>query len=115
MTNQLLAWWRLHTGYTFLGEDIHVKPGRSDFNKALNETADPRHQFALGSAMNVSRHVEIDAAFRWVDSFRVNNGGCLKPFRATASSTGGWGGLQSSVSRFRSPRRICCTITTSNT
>lgn len=74
-TNQLLAWWRLHTGYTFLGEDIHVKPGRSDFNNALNETADPHHQFSLRSAMDVRRNVEVDAAFRWVASFRFNNSG----------------------------------------
>jgi len=75
ITNQLLDWWRLHTGYTFLGEDIHAKQGRSDFNNALNETADPHHQFALRSSMSVRKHVEIDAAFRWVDSFRFNNGG----------------------------------------
>lgn len=73
--NQVMAWWQLHTGYTFLGEDIHVKPGRSDFNGALNETADPAHQFSLRSSMNVSRRVEVDAAFRWVDSFQFNDGG----------------------------------------
>jgi iron complex outermembrane receptor protein len=75
VTNQVLPWWRLHTAYTFLGEDIHVKPGRSDFNNALNETADPHHQFAVRSSMSVSTRVEIDGAFRWVDSFRFNDGG----------------------------------------
>jgi iron complex outermembrane receptor protein len=74
-TNQVLEWWRLHAGYTFLGEDIHAKPGRSDFNNALNETADPQHQFALRSSMSVTKRVEIDADFRWVDSFRFNNSG----------------------------------------
>jgi iron complex outermembrane recepter protein len=74
-TNQVLPWWRLHTGYTFLGEDIHVKAGRSDFNNALNETADPPHQFALRSSVNLRKQVEVDAAFRWVDSFRFNNAG----------------------------------------
>jgi outer membrane receptor for monomeric catechols len=48
---------------------------RSDFNNALDETADPQHQFALRSSMSVSKRVEIDAAFRWVDSFRFNNSG----------------------------------------
>jgi iron complex outermembrane receptor protein len=62
---------RLH----FLGEDIHVKAGRSDFNNALNETADPPHQFALRSSMNVRSSVEVDAAFRWVDALRFNNSG----------------------------------------
>jgi iron complex outermembrane receptor protein len=73
--NQVLPWWQLHTGYTFLSEDIHVKPGRIDFNNALNETADPRHQFALRSSMTAGKRVEIDADFRRVGSFRFNESG----------------------------------------
>lgn len=72
---QLLEWWRLHGSYDFLEEDIHVKPGQSDFNNALNETADPKHQFSLRSSMDLLRNWEFDVALRWVDSLRYNDVG----------------------------------------
>jgi iron complex outermembrane recepter protein len=68
-------WWRVHTGYTFLSEDIHVEPGRMDFNNALNETADPQHQFALRTSIDVSPRVELDTGLRWVGAFLFNNSG----------------------------------------
>lgn len=71
----VLDWWRLHGGYTLLKADIHVKPGQTDFNNALNETADPEHQFSLRSSMDLPGNLELDARLRWVDSFRFNNGG----------------------------------------
>jgi iron complex outermembrane receptor protein len=74
-TGQVLPWWRLHAGYSFIGEDIRAKPGRTDLNNALNETADPPHRFSLRSSMSVGSRAEADAAFRWVDSFRFNNAG----------------------------------------
>lgn len=72
---QLLSWWRLQGGYTYLEEDIRVKPGQVDFNNAYNETADPQHQFSLRSTMDVAKDVEFDARLRWVDSFIFNNNG----------------------------------------
>ncbi len=75
VTYQLLDWWRLHGGYDLLKADIRVKPGRLDFNNALNETADPEHQFSLRSSMNLPYDLELDARLRWVDSFRFNNNG----------------------------------------
>ena len=72
---QVLDWWRLHAGYNFLKEHIKVKPGRSDLNHALNETADPEHQFSIRSSMDLPQNIELDAGLRWVDSFRFNNGG----------------------------------------
>jgi iron complex outermembrane receptor protein len=75
VNHQLLDWWRLHGGYTFLGEHIRVKPGRSDFNNALNETADPQHQFNVRSSMNLSHRVELDGGVRWVGAFQFNNSG----------------------------------------
>jgi iron complex outermembrane receptor protein len=74
-TYQLLDWWRLHGGYDLLQADIRVKPGQVDFNNALNETADPEHQFSLRSSMDLPYHLELDARLRWVDSFRFNNAG----------------------------------------
>ena len=66
--------WSLHAGYTLLKEHLHVKPGQIDINDALNETADPQHQFSLRSSLNLPRHTEFDTALRWVDTLHTNNG-----------------------------------------
>ena len=76
-TWQPREWWRLTGGYNYLREDIRVKPGRSDFNNALNETADPEHQMSLRSSMDLRAGVEFDANFRWVDELPTNNSGRL--------------------------------------
>jgi len=72
---QLLDWWRLHAGYDFLQENIRVKPGKTDFNNALNETADPENHFTIRSSMDLPHNVEFDTSLRWVDSFIFNNSG----------------------------------------
>jgi iron complex outermembrane receptor protein len=79
---QMLDWWRLHAGYDYLQENIHVVPGETDFNNALNETADPKNQFSFRSSMDLPQNIEFDAAMRWVDSLRVNSG----PTAATVPS-----------------------------
>jgi iron complex outermembrane receptor protein len=75
MTCSLSEWWRLRASYDFINEDIRITKGGQDFNNALNETADPRHRVSLRSSMNLSRTVEFDAAYRWIDSFIYNNAG----------------------------------------
>ena len=70
---QLCDWWRLHGGYSFLHEEIRVQSGRTDFNNALNETADPKHQFSIRSSMDLPGRIELDVGLRWVDSLRFNN------------------------------------------
>jgi iron complex outermembrane receptor protein len=72
---QALERWRLHAGYNLLKETIRVKPGRFDFNNALNETADPQHQFSVRSSINLSKNIDLDGGLRWVDSFRFNVSG----------------------------------------
>ena len=71
---QVSEMWSLHAGYTLLKEHLHVKPGQMDLNDALNETADPQHQFSLRSSLNLPRHAELGAALRWVDTLHNNNG-----------------------------------------
>jgi iron complex outermembrane receptor protein len=66
--------WSLHAGYTLLREHLRVKPGGYDLNNALNETADPEHQFSLRSSLNLPGHAELDAGLRWVDTLHINNG-----------------------------------------
>jgi iron complex outermembrane receptor protein len=71
---QVSETWSLHAGYTLLKEHLHVKPGQIDINDALNETADPQHQFSLRSSLNLPRHTEFDTALRWVDTLHTNDG-----------------------------------------
>ncbi|MGH7979672.1 MAG: TonB-dependent receptor plug domain-containing protein, partial [Limisphaerales bacterium] len=72
---QILGWWRLHAGYNFLQENIHVKPGQKDINNALNETADPENQVFLRSSMDLPFRTELNLDGRWVDSLTYNNNG----------------------------------------
>jgi len=73
-TYQALDWWRLQGTYDLLEEHLHVKPGQVDFSNALNETADPEHQFSIHSSMDLPQDVELDADLRWVDTLHTNNG-----------------------------------------
>jgi iron complex outermembrane receptor protein len=69
--------WRLHGGYTLLREDIRIKPGRTDFNNARNETSDTPHQLSLRSSMDLPGRIELDLDGRWVDTRQVNNVGAV--------------------------------------
>jgi iron complex outermembrane receptor protein len=71
---QVADFWSLQVGYDFLQESLHVRPGQFDLGNAGNETADPRHQAAVRSAMNLAAHLELDASFRWVDTLHLRNG-----------------------------------------
>jgi iron complex outermembrane receptor protein len=66
--------WSLHGGYTLLREHLIVKPGQVDINDALNETADPKHQFSLRSSLDLPWRVQFDTSVRWVDSLLINSG-----------------------------------------
>jgi iron complex outermembrane receptor protein len=67
--------WRLHAGCTLLHEDLWVRAGGVDFNRALNETADPQVQLSLRSYLDLPHAMELDAAFRYVGPLRANNAG----------------------------------------
>ena len=70
---QAAANWRLHAGYTPLREHLRVRPGRFDFNGALNETADPRERGALRSALELPHAIEFDAALRYTGARDINS------------------------------------------
>jgi iron complex outermembrane receptor protein len=70
---QLQPWWRLHGSYDPIREDIRVKPGQFDLNKAHNETADPNQRASLRSSMDLRDDMELDATLRWVDSRDTNS------------------------------------------
>ena len=71
---QLLEPWSLHVGYEYLHESLHVRPGQFDLNNALNETADPKHQFSLRSALNLPAQWQWNATLRRVGALVVNSG-----------------------------------------
>lgn len=70
---QVTPAWRLNAGYNYLDTDLRLKAGGTDYFNLLDETADPRHQVALRSYLDLSRGWQFDAALRWVDELRVNN------------------------------------------
>lgn len=70
---QVLDRWSLHLGYNLLMERLHVRPGQFDLSNGLNETADPKNQLSVRSAVT-GRHLEFDAGLRWIDSLTINNG-----------------------------------------
>ncbi|HEX2861136.1 MAG TPA: TonB-dependent receptor, partial [Lacunisphaera sp.] len=69
--------WRLHLRYNVLRERLRVRPGGTDFNNTLNETADPAHQFSLRSSLDLPAGLEFDAMLRWVDELPTNDAGNL--------------------------------------
>jgi iron complex outermembrane recepter protein len=71
---QVVEGWSLRAGYTLLREHLRVKQGETDLNDALNETADPEHQFSVRSSVDLPHHAEFDAGLRWVDTLHTNNG-----------------------------------------
>jgi iron complex outermembrane receptor protein len=74
---RLLPGWSVKLGYDLLREHLHVKPGSYDLNDALNETADPEHQFSLRSQANLTAQLDFDAVLRWVDTLHINDGAVL--------------------------------------
>lgn len=74
---QAFDWWRLRAGYEPINEDLHVRPGQVDINAALNETADPAQRLSLHSFMELPQRIELDAALRWIDSRKMNNGSTI--------------------------------------
>jgi iron complex outermembrane receptor protein len=45
-----------------------------DINDALNETADPEHQFSLRSSADLPWRLKFNADLRWVDTLHTNSG-----------------------------------------
>jgi iron complex outermembrane recepter protein len=72
---QVQDWWLLSGGYNLFKEDMRVKPGKFDFNNALNETADPEHQVTLSSSMDFTNNISFYFSVRWIDELIKNNGG----------------------------------------
>jgi iron complex outermembrane receptor protein len=83
---QILDWWQLHAGYDLLRERIVPKPGQTDATGGLNETADPRNQYFLRSAMDLPDNLQLNLAYRWVDSLILDSSPTNGPVAGVVSS-----------------------------
>jgi iron complex outermembrane receptor protein len=59
---------RLKAGYTEMRIHIWPTPGSTDTSRGSGESHDPNRQIFLRSSVDFPRHVEFDAAFRFVGS-----------------------------------------------
>ena len=105
---QVLDWWRLHGGYDLLKEDIHVKPGQLDLNDALNETADPEHQFPSflhGFALRLGTGHGLALGGHVAQSIMAPTS---ETCRAISNWMRGWRGTPLKTSNFPWSDKICC-------
>jgi iron complex outermembrane receptor protein len=66
-TYQLLNWWQLRGGYTFLKKDLSVKAGSRDLNSGSVESNDPEHQLLFQSMMDLPSNIEFGLTTRYID------------------------------------------------
>jgi iron complex outermembrane receptor protein len=83
---QVSSHWRLRGGYTFLKENLSLKPGSADLNGGTAESDDPDHQFLVQSIADLPGAIELDAVFRYVGSLP----GPVVPDYATLDLRVGW-------------------------
>jgi iron complex outermembrane receptor protein len=76
-TEQLTETWRLHVGYDFLDEDIHVAAGQSDVNGGAADISDPKNQFSIGSSLDLPWHIDLNGWFRFVDRVATISNGVI--------------------------------------
>lgn len=69
---QVFDWWRFHGGYDLLEENIYQ--GSADVNNGLAQTADPKHQVFLRTALDLPGNLELDPGFRWIGTVHTDNG-----------------------------------------
>ncbi|MEO7299415.1 MAG: TonB-dependent receptor [Verrucomicrobiota bacterium] len=72
---QILEWWRLRAGYTFLQEHIRVQPGKIEVNGGQGEIPDPQNQVFLSSYMSLPGNLELDGRLRFIDRLAVYSAG----------------------------------------
>lgn len=74
-TYQPFPGWRLQGGYTLLEENIRVKKDKTDYNNALNETADPQHRFSIQSFTQLHKKVLLNVSLRHTGAFEYSDSG----------------------------------------
>jgi iron complex outermembrane recepter protein len=65
-TYQLLEWWRVRGGYTFMKKELSIKSTSKDLNEGRAESNDPEQQFLIQSTMNLPGNIEFGFVIRHV-------------------------------------------------
>jgi iron complex outermembrane receptor protein len=65
---QVLAWWQLKAGYTYLHERFWDKPGHIEIASPGSQGNDPDHQFLIQSMMDLPKGFTLNGAVRYVSS-----------------------------------------------
>jgi iron complex outermembrane receptor protein len=65
-THQLLKWWRIRGGYTFLKKELSIKSTSQDLNGGRAESNDPEHQFLLQSMMDTPGNMNVGFVVRHI-------------------------------------------------
>ncbi len=63
---QVVPWWRISPGFTALREQLRFKPGSAGILGTTEAGDDPSTHADLASSMDLSHHVSLDAALRYV-------------------------------------------------
>lgn len=68
--------WKLIAAYSYLQQELHIKPDSKDSQAEHQEGSTPHHQFNLRSLINLSDRWEFDSTWYYVDNvptYDVNN------------------------------------------
>ena len=60
--------WRLTAGWLELNQDLHARPGSTDFGGPGQLGNDPRHTAKLRSSWRASDSIDVDVDWRWVSA-----------------------------------------------
>ncbi len=63
---QMLEWWQLRGGYTFLREAFWDKPGHAEIPTPGSQGNDPEHQFLMQSMMDLPMGFQLNQTVRYV-------------------------------------------------
>ncbi|RYD81389.1 MAG: TonB-dependent receptor, partial [Sphingomonadales bacterium] len=67
-TQQIMPWWRVSGGATWIKRNFRVRPGGVDVGGAASLGRDPGYQLSLRSQVTLPRGVTFDAGIRAVDA-----------------------------------------------
>jgi iron complex outermembrane recepter protein len=68
---QVMPWWRLRVGYTYLNLTIHSRSWSNDNSKGASEANDPQHMFSLRSGFDLPAKLKLYPAFRYVSKIAL--------------------------------------------
>jgi iron complex outermembrane recepter protein len=63
---QIIDWWRVSPGVTWVQERLEFKPGASELLGVGQAADDPSSHATLASSMSLAHHLSVDASLRYV-------------------------------------------------